>query len=349
MQFKSRVIRIVYDRIFWASEPLQSIVESYSLGHKVGQQSGDGLYAFNNLFLGISTGYFAGQPLDVVQKIMLGLAPKLQNRGVKIFYKDTVLLLSTIKVLQEGLHMSAAPPADNMPSEEKILAMTGPGPSFSSFGKVNHLARAFLFRRLDDASVHIDISGTVTASHNLLNLHLLIGYFFEGLASFQLARQTCASESEKWIVRGQSVLKKMRCWSEHSQWNWENKMLLLDAERLFTIGEFNKAGSIYENAIRSAREHKFVHEEAIASELAGMFYHERDLLKKSVSYLAHSVGCYEKWGAHAVARRVKAIMQGYVDTNVDEIVSSAGAGDDKSLEYLFESNQVSQKKRPQIG
>ena len=126
-------------------------------------------------------------------------------------------------------------------------------------------------------------------------------------------------------------------------------MLLLDAERLFTIGEFNKAGSIYDNAIRSAREHKFVHEEAIASELAGVFYHERDLLKKSVSYLAHSVGCYEKWGAHAVARRVKAIMQGYVDTNVDEIVSSAGAGDDKSLEYLFESNQVSQKKRPQIG
>ena len=122
-------------------------------------------------------------------------------------------------------------------------------------------------------------------------------------------------------------------------------MLLLDAERLFTIGDFNKAGSLYENAIQSSREHKFVHEEAIASELAGMFYHERDLLKKSESYLAHSVSCYEKWGAHAVARRVKAVMQGYFCTDADKIAPSAGAGCDASLEYLFESNQVSQKKR----
>ena len=131
--------------------------------------------------------------------------------------------------------------------------------------------------------------------------------FFEALASYQLARQR-SNEATKLIQKGEVILAKMKCWSEHSSWNWENKSFLLEAEKMHTLGNFDKAGPLYISAIRSAYQHKFVHEEAIASELAGLFYCERGLHDKSKALLIHCVRCYQKWGALAIAKRVEAFV-----------------------------------------
>jgi len=209
-------------------------------------------------------------------------------------------------------------------------------------GKVLLLVRAFLFRKLDDASLNINISGELDMYSIQLNPHFIFGYFFEGLTSFLLARHSNDNtESAKLIERGQSVLAKMRYWSEHSQWNWENKMLLLKAESMYTKGEFESTGPLYDDAIRSAREHKFIHEEAIASELAGTFYYERGFRQKSYSYLAHSVKSYEEWGAHAVARRVETDMRGYFGTDIDQLESIA----DASLGHILAPSLGYEKKR----
>ena len=78
-----------------------------------------------------------------------------------------------------------------------------------------------------------------------------------------LARQTKDSEQKmRLIEKGDNVLTKMRYWSEHSSWNWESKMTLLDAEKMYTLGSFDQALLFYERAIRSANEHKFVNDEA---------------------------------------------------------------------------------------
>ncbi len=321
-------------------------MEAHLLGHKAGQLSGDVHYSCTNMTVVIQTGYVAGQSFDIVQKNILNFISMLQMNCVQIFFKYPLLLLSQIMVLKGGLHMSGVAHVDNMPTEGEILAHASSGPTIFAQGKLNHLTRAFLFRKLDNASLYIDISGEFAESCHQLTPLYLFGYFIEGLTSFQLARQSNDNiESANWIERGQSVLAKMRCWSEHSQWNWENKMLLLKAESMYTKGEFKSAGPLYDDAIRSAREHKFVHEEAIASELAGIFYYEGGFRQKSYSYLAHSVKSYEEWGAHAVARRVETDMRGYFGTDIDQLESIA----DASLENLFASRQGSRKKRQEGG
>jgi hypothetical protein len=339
VQHKSSVICFVYNTIFWASEPLQLIVEAHLLGHKSGQQTGDIVFALHNMILAILTDYVAGQSLDTVRSNVMDFFSVLQRHGLKIFFKNPVLLLSQISVLSNG---PDAARVDNLPSEEDILADATSGPSISVYGKLHNLSRAFLLRQMYDASLYVDISGAVAESHHQLNPHFLFGYFFEGLASFQLARQTRSDESSTWIERGQSVLAKMRCWSEHSLWNWENKMLLLEAESMLTMGEINKAEPLYESAIRSAHDHKFIHEEAIASELAGIFYYERGLHQKSYSYFVHSVDCYEKWGAHAVVKRVKKFIGSIFSQNIDQLISYA----DASMGHLSASHRKYQKKRP---
>lgn len=206
-----------------------------------------------------------------------------------------------------------------------------------------HLSRAFNFRRVNDASLQFDVSGAVAERHYQLNINYLMGIFFEGLASFLLARNSVGiEESEKWTKRGRSVLTRMRCWTEHSLWNWENKMLVLEAENFYAIGEFDKAASNYDRAICSANAHKFIHEEAIASELAGMFHHERGDHQKSYSYLVHAVTSYRKWGAHAVAER----GQAFLDCSFGPEITTFrdGSGSDVLRANLFESNPSSSRK-----
>lgn len=122
-------------------------------------------------------------------------------------------------------------------------------------------------------------------------------------------------------------------------------MLLLDAEYMSTIGEYDKAEPLYRCAIRSSRGHKFVHEEAIASELAGTFYYERGLHQTSYSCFVHSMKCFEKWGAYAVATRVGNVIKGYFGSNGIDTLES---GVDAQLEYLLApppTTQGSEKKR----
>ena len=340
IQYKSSVVCFVYNTILWATEPLQLIVEAHLLGHKAGQQTGDIVFALHNLILAILTDYVAGQNLAVVRNNIMDFCSVLRRHGLKIFFKNSVLLLSQISVLSNGLD---AAHVDNMPSEAEILADKTSGPSISVYGKIHYLSRAFLFLQIYDASVHADISGAVTESNHQLNPHFLFGYLFEGLVSFLLARKTGSSESVKWVERGQSVLAKMRCWSEHSLWNWENKMLLLEAESAFTDGDLDRADNLYESAVRSAHDHKFIHEEAIASELAGNFHFKRGLRQKSYSYLVHSAACYDRWGAHAVARRLENFIRidfhhdiGQLDSNLDRSL----------LDDIFASSRENEKKRP---
>lgn len=313
-------------------------MEVQLLGYKAGQQSGDVTIALKNLILSILNNYAAGQSLDTVEKSILDFISKIH--GLEIFLASPVLLLSQITILREGLD---AVQADNLPSENEILADPRAGAIISLAGKIYHLTRAFLFHEAENVVLkNIDISGAVAEHYHQVTPDILIGNFFEGLAYFQLARQSDCKESAKWIERGLSALTKMRGWSEHSLWNWENKMLLLEAESLYTQNISSaRAESFYDDAIRSAHAHKFIHEEAIASELAGTFYHERGFHQKSYLYFVHSVQSYNKWGARAVAKRVQSDMICKFGSYIDQPVSSA----DESLDYLFATSPDSNKRQ----
>ena len=304
------------------------------LGHKAGQQSGDVFAALVNLLLAITSNYYVGQSLDKVLQSIRDFIIKIGDQ--KIFLSHAVPFLSQIMVLRDG------PDADGLPSVNDILADPRSGPSISAYGKVHRLIRAFHFRQMFDATLHIGISDAIAESSRLLKPDFIMGYFFEGLASFQLARLN--NKSANWIERGRSSLERLRHWSECSSWNWENKLLLLEAEDMYTEGLFVLAESLYDSAIQSAHEHKFIHEEAIACELAGTFYHERGFHQTSYPYFVHSIKSYNQWGAFAVARRVETFVKvNFRNHDIDQLVSASSSAEN-SLDYLFASSQGSKRR-----
>jgi len=129
--------------------------------------------------------------------------------------------------------------------------------------------------------------------------------FYEALITFHFKRET---GEERYQERGESALAKMKEWAVHSDWNWKNKLLLMQAEYYNTERDFERAVICYEASIKAARESKFVHEEALGSELAALFFLERGLREKARGYFEHAMGCYEKWGAFSVAKRIEDTM-----------------------------------------
>jgi PAS domain S-box-containing protein len=90
---------------------------------------------------------------------------------------------------------------------------------------------------------------------------------------------------------------QLQIWTKHCPENFGNCAALIGAEIARIEGRELDAERLYEVAIRSARQNEFVHNEAIASELAARFYAARDFETISQAYLRNARYCYLRWGA----------------------------------------------------
>jgi len=139
-----------------------------------------------------------------------------------------------------------------------------------------------------------------------LQFNYISNVFYDGLINFYFMGQTGISS---YLERGEHAISKMSEWVRHSDWNFRNKLLLMQAEFYRITKDVKKAAVCYEASIVAARDHKFIHEEAMANELAGIFYLELGLRRKSYPYFKQSIVCYQKWGAPAITRRIEAMIE----------------------------------------
>jgi PAS domain S-box-containing protein len=79
--------------------------------------------------------------------------------------------------------------------------------------------------------------------------------------------------------------------------NCEDRAALVGAEIARIEGRELDAERLYEAAIKSARENEFVHNEALANELASRFYAARGFEIIARAYLQEARSCYLRWGA----------------------------------------------------
>jgi transcriptional regulator with GAF, ATPase, and Fis domain len=94
-------------------------------------------------------------------------------------------------------------------------------------------------------------------------------------------------------------------WAENCQDNFKNRVLLVRAEIARIEGRELDAERLYEEAIQSARENKFVQNEALANELAARFYAGRGLERIARVYVRDSRDGYRQWGADGKVRQLE--------------------------------------------
>jgi len=98
--------------------------------------------------------------------------------------------------------------------------------------------------------------------------------------------------------------RQLQAWAEHCPENFENRAALVGAEIARIEGRELDAERLYEQAIRSARANGFVHNEAVAHELAARFYAARGFEIISHAYLRKARYCYASWGADGKVRQL---------------------------------------------
>jgi PAS domain S-box-containing protein len=101
--------------------------------------------------------------------------------------------------------------------------------------------------------------------------------------------------------------RQLEIWAEHCPENFENRAALVGAEIARIEGRELDAERLYEQAISSAQAEGFVHNEAVANELAARFYTARGFNKIANTYLRDARDCYLQWGADGKVRQLDSL------------------------------------------
>ena len=98
--------------------------------------------------------------------------------------------------------------------------------------------------------------------------------------------------------------QQLRDWAAICPQNFEDRAALVGAEIARLEGRPLDAMDLYERAIAAAHANGFVHNEAIANEIAARFYAARGFSAISNAYLHEARSCYSRWGADGKVRQL---------------------------------------------
>jgi PAS domain S-box-containing protein len=98
--------------------------------------------------------------------------------------------------------------------------------------------------------------------------------------------------------------KQLQLWAANCPDNFENRAALVGAELARLEGRDVDAMRLYEQAIGSARGNGFIHQEALANEIASRFYAARGFEKIARVYLQDARYGYLRWGADGKVRQL---------------------------------------------
>jgi predicted ATPase/signal transduction histidine kinase len=163
---------------------------------------------------------------------------------------------------------------------------------------------AFLDRRFEEAHdcamQAAPLIGAVVAMPIEATYH-----FLNALTLTALYPTAPASQQQDYLRVLKKELLRLELWAHNCPENYQNRYALISAEVARIEGRDVDAMRLYEEAIRSSREHGFIQNQGIAHELAAQFYAARGFDTIADTYLRHARQCYLRWGAAGKVRQLE--------------------------------------------
>jgi PAS domain S-box-containing protein len=129
--------------------------------------------------------------------------------------------------------------------------------------------------------------------------------FYSALSQAAFCDSAPAAERQQHMEALAAHHIQLQVWAGNCPDNFENRAALVGAEIARIEGRALDAESLYEQAIRSARANGFIHNEALANELASRFYAARGFEKIARVYLQDARYGYLRWGADGKVRQLE--------------------------------------------
>ncbi len=163
-----------------------------------------------------------------------------------------------------------------------------------AYAYIYKLMLAYLFGNYSDA-----IANIAQAEQYLLALSGMIPipvFHFYAALTYLASCEPRQAEIIDLVENHQATIQQ---WSQDAPMNYLHKCHLIEAEKNRVLDNKVAAIEYYDLAIAGAKEHQFLHEEALANELAAKFYLDWGKEKIAAVYMMEAYYGYTRWGAIA--------------------------------------------------
>ncbi len=126
--------------------------------------------------------------------------------------------------------------------------------------------------------------------------HVPVIVFYSSLILLALIETRRKKDRKRFLKRIRKNQAQMRKWAAHAPMNYSHKLLLVEAELQRVRGNFGAAMKRYEESIAAAHQNGYLHEEALASELASHLYEANGFSVIAATYMMRAHRCYTTWG-----------------------------------------------------
>ena len=138
-----------------------------------------------------------------------------------------------------------------------------------------------------------------------VSIQLIDYFYYTALTVAALYENGTAGEQDRWRELLTVHREQLREWADAYPPTFADKHALVAAEIARLEGRDADAMRLYEQAIRSAREHGFVQSEGVAHEVAARFFTARGFDTIAHACLRESRRCYLRWGAAGKVRQLE--------------------------------------------
>ncbi|HEY9876155.1 MAG TPA: AAA family ATPase [Candidatus Obscuribacterales bacterium] len=296
-ELKAKLYGLFYAHASVWKEHLKETLVFLLDGIQSGLETGDIEWAGYNTFYYCDHLLFVGEPLEVVaQKQAQHFESMLKRKQTLQSYYLNIWRRFVLKLREQAeeryiFHGAMVTDAEIL---QGLIAANNHMFTFTSY-----LANAILLYLLRDyeqsianaeaATNHAGgvVGMMINAQHN----------FYYSLALLAQVSSLSASEQKEVLLQVEANQEIMQTWAFHAPVNYQHKYDLVEAEKRRVLGQALEAMEYYDRAIASAREHGYIQEEALASELAAEFYFSRCREKVAIDYLTQAYYGYIRWGA----------------------------------------------------
>ena len=253
---------------------------------------GDSAIASYNGILAIRFGMFGGENLpslleesDSIIEQMARFDQKVGKRFIGIYREVIVTLIG-----------NGANPFTTIQNEETA----GESSKYDKEFSINRALQSYWSGHTTRCSHYVDklLAMKVLGSRNRIYI-LFFGALnaFRGVKSKRNGNGSSKTKFPKVRKMNKEATELLKTVSKTCPPNFANKLRLLEAE-FYSFEQKNEAAkSAYEAAISLSQSNKFIHEQGLSAELAGIHFQRIGDNETAVRYFNEAKECYEKWGS----------------------------------------------------
>ncbi|HEY9600239.1 MAG TPA: AAA family ATPase, partial [Allocoleopsis sp.] len=294
---KAAVHNIVHGHIIHWKEHAKECIAPLLDGVQTGLEFGDLEWSGYDLFYTCDQMFFIGQPLEAVaqkQAQHLDLLLKLKLDFQSSYLKNWRIAVLNLLGAPEEEYRCHGEVLNADVLLERILKVENHMLLFAAY--FSRAIQDYLAKDYDRAIRNSTLAEKHLGGVNGLSLNATY-YLYYSLALLAQYSKVSKEEQQQVLQQVAQHQQKMQKWAFHCPVNFQHKYDLVEAEKARVLSQNLDAMEFYDRAIAGAKEQGFLHEEALAAELAAQFYFERGRENVARDYLTQSYYAYAQWGA----------------------------------------------------